>query len=340
MERATGELSMNGLSHWCWPKTLLRLFQAATFNSPEDGNFSARRELWDRVAFATKLCGADEAPQLLRNALLAALQPHDAIRCLIFGPSQRTAADTKPASLLTILEHEWVVVISCQDVGALVYRCDFENTLLVEMTEILLYGKLRLSFVEDGQIQSVAIFFNTVTCDLYEEAVQLLLNGMDGNCQSTFQESGDRHIAFKDLPLKFKNAVARHLPLGQRVLAIIHSPTVLRRRFAIFWRELSPAGVLVLTDRQLFLISEESARYGKNCYETAKYGYIITYCPLSRLEAVCSKQRQFLDVIEIEAALRAGRGGLKLTIGFSHEKRAAVTAFVNSVIQRQALFRV
>jgi hypothetical protein len=292
------------------------------------------RELWDRVTFAAKLRGTDEAPEPLRTTLVAALQPYDVIRCLIFGPSQRTAADIKPASLLTILEHEWVMVITCEDVGAVVYRCDFENTLLVEMTEILLYGKLRVSFVENGQIQSVAIFFNTVTCDLYEEAVQFLLNGMDGNLQSTFHDSGDMHIAFKDLPLKFKNAVARHLPLGQRVVTIIHSPTVLRRRFAIFWRELSPAGVLVLTDRQLFLISEESARYGKNSYETGKYGYIITYCPLSRLEAVCSKQRQFLDVIEM--TLRAGRGCVKLGIGFSHEKRAAVTAFVNSVIRSSA----
>jgi hypothetical protein len=316
---------MGALSRHPLVKVFLRPFRVATPNYARGGSFPVKRELWDRVTFAAKLNSVEEAPDPLRDPMLAALHPHEAIELLIFGPSQRTIGKTDPASLMAILEHEWIIVTFGEHIGTQIYRCDFEDTLLLEMTDILLYGRLRVDFFRDNQIQSVAIYFNTVTSNIYEQAVQLLLNGMDKPNHLAFQEREDVRTTIEKLPLKFRNGVANYLPTGQRALEIIHSPAVLIRRFAIFRRELSPEVALVLTDKELLFISEEPVRSARNSYETGKYGYIVTHCPLSRIEAVCSMEEQFLDMIKVKIR------GLTLSFCFSREKRAANNAFVESV---------
>ena len=120
------------------------------------------------------------------------------MRSLIFGPAQRTVGAASPASLFGILELEWIVVVCGEDVEPRVYRCDFTDTFVVEITDVLLYGRLRLDFVKDSRAQSVAILFNTVTYELYQEAVQTLLNSMDGCCQSVDDEQ-ERVCCAEDL---------------------------------------------------------------------------------------------------------------------------------------------
>jgi hypothetical protein len=95
--------------------------------------------LWDRVGFSIKLTSIEEAPEPLRAAMLAALTPDDVIRCLIFGPTQGTIATPSPASLLAILEREWIVVLVGEDIGSAVCRCSFAETLFVELTKSLCY---------------------------------------------------------------------------------------------------------------------------------------------------------------------------------------------------------
>lgn len=58
----------------------------------------------------------------------------------------------------------------------------------------------------------------------------------------------------------------------------------------------------------------------------AKYGYVITYCPLSRVEAVRLRECGQFNAIEVD--VRARQKGEKLKIDFPCEKMAAVAAFV------------
>jgi len=264
--------------------------------------------------------------------MLAALAPHDVIRCLIFGPTQRTVGTASPASLLAMLEREWVVVVHGKDVGSRVYRCDFADTLLVEITDVLLFGRLRLDFMKDDRQQSVAILFNTVTFELYQKAVQILLSGMEGYCQSVVDENRKVPAALKTLPLKFQNGIVRYLPVGQQVLGFVHWSAAVGRRLMIFRHELAPEGVLALTNRHLLFISEEKAWWRGKSRRRAKYGYVVTYCPLSRVEAM--RVRECGPFIDVD--VRARRKGEKLKIDFPCEKKAAVAAFVELVVSSPA----
>ena len=287
------------------------------------------RGSWDRVAFAAKLRSVDETPEPLRSAMLEAIKPQDAIRWLIYGPTQKVVGKVSPASLLAILEHEWIVVVGGENAEPEVHRCQFADTLLVEIIDILLYGRLRLDFVKDGRTRSVAVEFNTVMDQLYQEAVEILLGGMDGVCQAVLDESGKIYDVIKVLPLKFQNGILRYLPAGQRVLEFVHWPTVLSRKLKVFWRELAPECVLVLTNSQLLSISEEKAWWRSKSKGGSKYGYVVTYYPLSRVEAIRLTDHNSFCAIDVD--LRARQFGEKVQIGFPCELKAAMAAFMELV---------
>jgi hypothetical protein len=64
--------------------------------------------LWDR--FASKLNSVDEAPEPLCSAMRAVVKPGDAIRLLILGPAFTSLGKSSIATLLAVLDGEWIVV--------------------------------------------------------------------------------------------------------------------------------------------------------------------------------------------------------------------------------------
>jgi hypothetical protein len=68
----------------------------------------------------------------------------------------------------------------------------------------------------------------------------------------------------------------------------------------IFRRELSPASLLALTDTHLLLIAEE-----KEWKIRAKYGYSVTYCPLSRIEDIRIIEDGLVHVMNVERNCRS-----------------------------------
>jgi hypothetical protein len=290
-----------------------------------------KRDLWER--FSAKLKTADETPEPLCSAALAALKPNDKIRLLIFGPAQKVLGKISRASLLVILDEEWIVVTGTDEIKTEVVRCAFADTLMVEVTNILLQGKLRIDFVADGRAHSVMIQFNTVMEGLYQEVVQFLLNGMDNVSEIAPRDGKELYAALNSLPLKFCNAVVEFIPMGQRVLGFVHWPAVLGRKMKIFRRELSPEGVLVLTERELLFVSEEKTWSFIRPDRVQKYGSIVTHCPLSRVDAFDLSEHDSLGTIDI--LVRTDHGGEKLKIDFPREQKTKVSAFMEQALKHQ-----
>jgi len=288
-------------------------------------------DIWDR--FASKLETARDAPEPLGSAMLAALKPDDEVRLLIFGPAYKALRKTMPSTLLAVLAHEWILVNALEEHPAQVYRCNFADTLLVEITNILLHGILRIDFVIEGRAETVAITFNTVMEGLYQEAVQFLLNGMDNILEITPCNSNEISSVLKSLPMKFYNAIVEFIPMGQHVLGFVHWRAVMARKLRVFRQELSPEAVLVLTDRELLFISEEKASSWVGAKGVQKYGYIATHCPLSRVASFQFGEHDSLDTIDI--VVRSLRGSEKLKIDFPREQKVEIGSFMERALKQQ-----
>ena len=194
----------------------------------------------------------------------------------------------------------------------------FADTLLIELTVILLYGRMKLNYVISNRSDSSSCYFNTVMEGMYTKAIQRILNFI-GGIESCSSEK-DRSILkdLKNWPLKFRNLGWLFLPPGSKLLGSLHWPTVL----GVLRRELTPAAALFLTDRHLMIMAEETSRAWFVKRDRTKYGAITTYCPRSRISGFRVQERRRFHILELEAHGAPRRGGISGALS-AREKRGA-----------------
>jgi hypothetical protein len=205
-------------------------------------------------------------------------------------------------------------------------------------------GQLIISFSEGGKAHSTTINFERVEDEFYHEAIDLMLAGIDPARTAVAEKVPTETPMFEAWPMKFRNEAQRYWPRGQRLLAAIQWPAN--------QRQLAPAGALLMTERELVLISEgkkssaelsplaSSAEEPKetpstpvppkavnptetpsapgNVYEFAE---IITFVPRIRL-ADFQVSHQESGVLTLQ--LRASQGEEKLEITFPSDHENAV----------------
>jgi hypothetical protein len=167
--------------------------------------------------------------------------------------------------------------------------------------------------------------FDTVGEELYREAIDLVLSGIDRTPARTAENDRDAAATFEAWPLKFRNEAERYRPKGQRLLAATQWSAVIDG----FQRELCPAGVLLVTERELVLIAEEERSPRLHRGDLQKFGGIITYFPLVRLLDFHVSHHERFDVLALR--VHAVHGGEKLEIIFPTDHEKAVSKAMEQV---------
>jgi hypothetical protein len=294
--------------------------------------------------FPTKLDTISDAPEPLRSELVKNLPSEEPVRLLVHAPAFPTGDEKSPATLLAVTNDGWLVASETEDGGAVLVKSDFGNTLLLELTSILLLGQLIITYAEAGKAHSVAINFERIEDEFYHEAIDLMLTGIDPARIAIAGRDSNETSMFEAWPMKFQNEAHRYLPRGQRMLAAIQWPANVP--------QLVPAGALLMTERELVLISEgkkssvefspaassaeepketpaapmtpeavnptETPSVPGNVYEFAD---IITFVPRVRL-ADFQVSHQESGVLALQ--LRASRGEQKLEITLPSDHEEAV----------------
>ncbi len=277
--------------------------------------------------FATRANSVEETPEPFRSALLEQLLARDSIQLLVFNPANTTQGVWSPATLLALTDRRWLLVSDDGHGKAAVAECAFDDTLRVEMTEILLYGQLKIDYVAGVTAQSCAIEFHAVSDRVYREAVRLLLRGVEGGSAAT---APGRPAAVPEIgmrPIIFRDTVPEILAEGGRPIAGVQWSTV----YGSYGRELAPAAALLTTDRELVLISEKRVRI--HWPRRASFGYIATFFPLARLARFGFRHHERFSILNLE--MHASHGGKRFEIIFPREQGQAVEQVVECA-RRQA----
>ena len=283
--------------------------------------------------FSSRLKTLDEAPEPFRSTLLQHLSPQHHICLMVWGPASKTIRSKSQATLLTVTNRNWIVVSEAQDKCMTASVCDFVNTLSVELTSILLLGRLSIDFAAEDGLQFAVIEFNTVMEQLYQEAIQLLLDGMDGISSEVLAEDKQENIQLHELPLKSRNAVLEFKPRSQNILSVLHWSATFRGSSRWIQHELTPEAVLALTQRELMLISEEKAWSWIRAGYTRKYGKIVTYFPLVRLESFCLTGNRHLCALGLKIC--SEHGGENRGVDFPRERETDVAAFMERAMRQK-----
>jgi hypothetical protein len=262
------------------------------------------------TGFPTKLDTVDDVPEVLRSALIEGLSLEDPIRLLIHAPAFSTAGEKDPTTILAVTKKGWAVVSENEEGGASIEKADFTETLFLELTSILLFGQLKIYFASVGTAYAAKIRFNMVGEELYQEAINLMLASIDPMLATPAGSDGRENSSFKTWPIKFQFEAERYWPKGQRLLAAIQWRSI----FGGFKRELAPAGALIITPRELVLISEEKTSPRRLPGDLHEFGGIITFFPRVRLADFHVGHYERFGVLALQ--VHAPHGGEKLEVVF------------------------
>src|SRR6516225_12430621 len=225
--------------------------------------------------FATKLDSIDDVPEPMRGALVEKVPFHESIRLLVHAPDpgplrgersvypprwSRMFVSTKheesaiSATLLALTSEGWLVVSESEEGNVSAEECKFDDTLFLELTSLILWGELKIHFASVGTSYCAAMRFNTVTQELYREAIDLLLERIDQTpAQGAPKDDENTTSIFENWPIEFRSAALRYRLKSQKILAALRWPSVVDG----FLRPLCPGGALLVTERELVLISQE-----------------------------------------------------------------------------------
>jgi hypothetical protein len=275
--------------------------------------------------FPTKLDAIQDAPEPLRQALVDNFPSKESIRLLVHAPTFLTEQERSPATVLAVNNTRWLVASEKEDGDVSVQKCSFSETLFLELTSILLWGELKIHFAAAGENYSSVVRFDTVGEQFYREAIDLMLSGIDQTPPSEVNENPHSAVLTEAWPIHLRNEAQRYRPKGQRLLAATQWPAVIDG----FRRELSPACGILVTERELVLISEEKTSPRRHAGDLHRFGGIITYFPIAQLRDFQLSRHDRFEVLALQ--VHAMHGGEKLEIIFPADHEKAISEAMEQV---------
>jgi hypothetical protein len=266
--------------------------------------------------FPTKLNAIHDAPEPFRSALVDNFPFQEPVRFLVHAPTFATDGSRSPATVLAIANTGWLVASEEEEGIVSVQECSFGDTLFLELTSILLWGQLKIHFAAAGSNYSAIARFDTVGEEFYRDAIDLLLNSFDQTVADAIDNDRDSFLISESWPLHFRNEALRYRPKNQRLLTATQWPSVMSG----FQRELFPAGALLVTERELVLISEEKISPRQHPGDLHRFGGIITYLPIAQLRDFQLTQHERFDVLALQVHSIHGEEKLEIVFPADHEK--------------------
>jgi hypothetical protein len=272
--------------------------------------------------FAGRATRIEDTPSPFREALSQRIPKTETVRHIIFSPAFAAGKFRALASLLCVTERRWLILLHQNDGRITIEESSYDATLLVELTIILLYGQLKIDFIVNRQARTTALQFNAVMQRSYSDAIQDILDAIDGKGQTTTKRDWIRSPIISGWPLKFRNFSIIYVPEKSRLVDGVYWKEIR----GSFNRELAPATALLLTDRHIVVIAEEKRFRLFQFGHHAKYGAIMTYFPLVRLGEFHINSRKRFSIVELEGC--GGHGAEKIEIMIPLDKQEAVLRLI------------
>jgi hypothetical protein len=149
------------------------------------------------------------------------------------------------------------------------------SLLYAQMSLILLYGKMEICAAVNNEMSRIVVEYNAVSHDMLEPALHKFIRMAWDQAQDQNAKDDKNYLLEKleDQSYKFRNGLALHaLQPVEKLFGYVFQPSVFKRYFRIIRRQIAPASLIAITDKQLLIIAEGMTN-------ATSYGYYFTYCP-------------------------------------------------------------
>jgi hypothetical protein len=145
--------------------------------------------------------------------------------------------------------------------------------LYMELGAILLYSWSKWIWLENNQIRTEAIYYNTVSERIFLETKDYLSSLLNHN---PVKLDADNQADLDSLPYKFRRIIRERLLMQEeRVVAAVFRSPEWTTRYGLIKKQTVPAASLVMTNYHLLFVQEEHNS------SSDKYSFIARYWPIS-----------------------------------------------------------
>lgn len=261
-----------------------------TFSNQKAGDKAAKPENIERqtkMSWATLITKYEEVPSDFQAFFSSFIQKEESFPFSIITPSYEGFMQ-RSTEILVCLTSDDLFIANKNETPENALKFKLDNILHVQFRSVLLDSSLKITgFNSKNECVTVLLRFNTVSDFLFKKIVKMIrLYSFTENVSdeiSLFDE-------FRSENFKFANFAQHCLLPGEKVIQLIWQPELLKSLFHFprpiivrhfFRRRVISNHVLMLTDQELILISEDNHHTHDD-----RYGGIWDYIPLAKIRNV------------------------------------------------------
>ena len=227
--------------------------------------------------WARKIGDLGSVPKIFRDFLPG--ESAGAFPYTVYAPTDRWGFRKSHPKLFFVLDDS-ITFLELGRAGVARRTFPFAGVTRVEMGRILLHAWIKVSGVSEGQNASVTVEFNSVVEDLFRpvaETIRAAAAGIPPAGEESLRPEWEKLDFLAKISIKFANFAKLGLIPGEEVLAAIFEPDI-RQKGLFGLRTVVPTHLVVLTDREMILISDDRHR---DLHQT--FGGIWSCMPLGKI---------------------------------------------------------
>ncbi|VBB09761.1 Hypothetical protein LUCI_5059 [Lucifera butyrica] len=274
----------------------------------------------DTDAWARKVTSPDQIPAVFRE-FVPALEPFPHI---VYSPPDSWGSYRTNAKL-TCLTDGAIYFLEKTKTGVTQVRFALEDIDCIEQGVVLLYSWIAVRGTCDGRTAGFKVEYNTVMDLLFNTIVQSVRQKLVRPGHADYQEEMKKLNYLVSIDFKYMNYSRFALLPGQSMLQTVYQPAIGKKVMIFFYKRLTSAHLLMLTDTELILIQDEEADAKKFFFkgQSSQYGGIWQYIPLHRLHSLAVEPDPATGLLVWSVTVQAG----KLQLLFSPEQQTALERF-------------
>ena len=250
------------------------------------------RDLWANEetmrSWVVWLHSIDEVPEIYWDFFASlSLEPDEEFPYTVLMPSYEGSLIRSRPKLVCLVEPDiYVVELRRRMLEVTRFPCADVN--YIEAGTILLKSWVKISGVTQDGLSTSSFRCNTVTQNFLDPFVDRVRAVTPPFASTDFESEQAKFSYLLDVHFKFMNYARRSILPGEQVIASLVQQEIRSKVLGTFYRNITPAHISILTDRELILIAEDKERFTRY---GVPYGGIWYYIPLQRITAVSLARR-------------------------------------------------
>lgn len=276
--------------------------------------------------FSNELKNISELPEPFAKQMQQHLAPHENLNLLIFKPRETAGTETSPPKALAITSSHFIFAELPDGLSIRSVRCELSTVLLVELATLLLYGHLRIDYVERTIRHTVAMEYNSVSHELYRRAVYLILANAFPACDILKRPEPNNAFDLVSCPAPIRKAAEFAMLPGTPPQEGVWWSSIRSG----FGHELAPAGIVLARDNRITIITLEQSGPWDRVRAEPTFGIIATYLPVDRIAKITSHRTPTLTILDLN--MHARHGGEVIQLAIPPDREEAVSSLIKNTL--------